>query len=132
MSDVMMLLLPFKIAFISQKPAKQQKVRKGHLAVPLQVLFYCSTAAGQVTHAAVVPLARLCPASGYAYQVIYLGKVDCDNARAAPSNGIEIARVLTNDQCHIQQMAAAAKCQVGQQLRFCCVGLKGSSRVLRR
>ena len=56
----------------------------------------------------IVPGERIC------LSVIYLGKVDCDNARAAPSNGIEIARVLTNDQCHIQQMAAAAKCQVGQ------------------
>ena len=73
------------------------------------------------------------PGERICLSVIYLGKVDCDNARAAPSNGIEIARVLTDDRdrCHIQQMAAAAKCQVGQQLRFCCVGLKGSSRVLR-
>ena len=54
------------------------------------------------------------PGERICLSVIYLGKVDCDNARAAPSNGTEIARVLTNDLCHIQQMAAAAKYQVGQ------------------
>ena len=96
------------------------KLEKATWQCPCKFYFIAARPPGNDAHCRgasreIVPGERIC------LSVIYLGKVDCDNARAAPSNGIEIARVLTDDRdrCHIQQMAAAAKCQVGQQLRFC-------------